>query len=130
MLDGIDDLAHRQHDAAQFDEILAQPVGLALQIAALGGPLLEQFVLEVFDLVVEFLHGFEVAVDDDVEQAVHQGADAVLLAAEFVEALRDGVDVEFGGGQSHGDQPRGSTNPEMRWIDSLEPSSSGASETA
>ncbi len=39
------------------------------------------------DAVVERLHRLEVAVDDDVEQAVHQRADAVLLAAELVEAL-------------------------------------------
>ena len=31
MLEGVDDLAHRQHHATQFDEILAQPEGPSLQ---------------------------------------------------------------------------------------------------
>ena len=37
--------------------------------------------------VVEALHRLEVAVDHDVEQSVHERADAVLLAAQFVETL-------------------------------------------
>ena len=46
----------------------------------------EQVVLDRLHGVVEALHRGEVAVDHDVEQAVDERADAVLLAAEFVEA--------------------------------------------
>ena len=64
----------------------------------------EQVVLERLDAVVERLHRVEVTVDDDVEQAVHQRADAVLLAAELVEPLGHLVDVELRR-QPHRDQP-------------------------
>jgi predicted methyltransferase MtxX (methanogen marker protein 4) len=70
-------------------------------------------------LVLERLHGLEVPVDDHVEKAVHERADAVLLAAEFVEALRYRVDVEL---RRHRTviSPRGTTNPEMRCTDNVE----------
>ena len=41
------------------------------------GPVVEQQVLELLDLVVERLHGLEVPVDHQVQQPVEQRADAV-----------------------------------------------------
>ena len=86
VLNRADDLPHRQHHPAQLDQILAQPKGLALQ-ASPRVVVREEVVLDRLDAVVEGLHRLEVAVDDDVEQAVHQRADAVLLSAELVEPL-------------------------------------------
>ncbi len=108
MLDGADHLAHGQHHAAQFDQVLAQLEGAPLQAAtwtAVG----EQLVLEPFDGIVERLDGLEVPVDHDIEQRVDQRADAVPLPAEVVEAARHLADVELGGltvvaRQSDGDQ--------------------------
>ena len=59
------------------------------------GLFVEQVVLDRLDAVVERLDGLEVSVDDDVEQPVHQRADTVLLAAQLIETLRYGIDVEL-----------------------------------
>ena len=81
--DGVDDLAHRQDDATQFDEIFADLVRGALNIGA-GGLLVEQAVLEILHRVIEDLHGIEMSVDDGVEQAVHERTDAVLEQVRVV----------------------------------------------
>jgi len=92
MLNGVDDLPHRQHHPSQLDEILTQTERLALQ--ALLHIVLEQVVFEGLDAFVELLHRLEMPVDNDVEQAVHQRPHAVFLAAQLVEPLRHRVDVE------------------------------------
>ena len=73
----VDDVAHGQHDPAQLDELLAQPVGAHLHRVGLAA-LVEEQVLEALDGVVELLDRVEVAVDDGVEQAVHERPDAEL----------------------------------------------------
>ena len=72
----VDDLTHRQDDAAQRDEILADRVRRADELAA-GAPLREQRLLEAFESVVERLDCVEMAVDDVVEQPVHERAAAL-----------------------------------------------------
>ena len=76
----VDDVAHRQHDPAQLDELLAHPVGAHLH-GVRAAALVEEQVLEALDRVVELLDRLEVPVDDGVEQAVHERADAELRAA-------------------------------------------------
>ena len=74
---GVDDLAHRQHDPAQL-----RPGSCAARSCAAGrrvscGRSSNSRSSSCSICVVEGLHGVEVAVDDEVEQAVQQGADAV-----------------------------------------------------
>jgi hypothetical protein len=49
----VHDLAHRQHDPTQMDQALAQLEAAALHIVIPRVPVVEQQVLELFDLVVE-----------------------------------------------------------------------------
>ena len=84
MLDHRDHLAHRQHDAAQRDQVFAQLKCPALQVCP-GRPV-EQVVLQTLDAVIESLDRVEVTVDDHIEQPVHERADPVLLTAELVES--------------------------------------------
>ena len=71
----VDDVAHRQHDTSQLDELLAQPVGAHLD-RVVRARLVEEQVLEVLDRVVELLDRLEVPVDHGVEQPVHERSDA------------------------------------------------------
>jgi len=72
----VHDLAHREHDATEIDQVATDPVGLTLQLVR-RGVLVEEPVLEALHLIVEDLHGLEVAVVDDVQQSVHERADPV-----------------------------------------------------
>src|SRR5262249_30238044 len=95
MLKGVDDFPHRQRYASQVDEVSAQLECPALK-ASLGRPVVEQFVLDRFNAVVERLHGCEMTVDHNVEQPVYQCTDAVLLAADLLPSPCDLSDVEVG----------------------------------
>ena len=98
-----DHLTHRQDDATELHQRLAPVERGPLHLVAQRS-LVEQRVLEVLELVVHDLHRVEMAVDDDVEQPVHQGQDAVLeQRAVLMPAGDDRVHVELAG-VADGDQ--------------------------
>ena len=83
---GVDDFAHRQHNAPQLHQILAGSDRPADEGLA-GRPVREEFVLKVLDLIVkDCLNGREVPVDDFVERLPVKGGrrhptDGVVLQA-------------------------------------------------
>src|SRR6266540_4996842 len=74
---GVEDLPHGQHHAAQYNEVLAQLERAPLDGLDLCAAFVEQQVLKFLDALVELLYGGEVAVDEVVEQSVEQEPDAV-----------------------------------------------------
>ena len=70
-------------------------VGAVLELLGVGGGGGEQVALQLLDGVVELLDGLEVAVDDDVEQAVDEGRGAQAQEpAVVVPPAHDGLHVE------------------------------------
>jgi hypothetical protein len=70
-LNRIDDLTHGQDDPTHLHKLLAHPIGPLLDLAG-HGLLVEQAILKRLDRVVHELDGLEVAIHDDVEQAMKQ----------------------------------------------------------
>jgi len=94
--DGRHDLAHRHHGPPQVHQRSPQPIDPALQIPA-ARCLLEYFVLQILDDIVEVLGDLEIAVDDVVEHAMDQhrrpmGRQVAVLAP----AIDDLVEAEIG----------------------------------
>ena len=94
----VDDLPHRQDHVAQGDELGAHVVGGALELRGVGVRR-EQVVLQALDGVVQILHGLEVAVDDEVQEDVHQSRRTQPQELRVgVDALRERAGVDALGG--------------------------------
>jgi hypothetical protein len=70
-LDCVDHLAHRQDDPAHLHQLLTHAVGPLLDLAG-HCVVVKETVLKVLDRVVHQLDCLEMAVHDDVQQAVKQ----------------------------------------------------------
>ena len=92
----VNDLAHRQHEASQQDQIASQVERLSLHLAHPVAAVVEQIVLERLDALVEILHRLELPVDDVVEETVEQEAGALLdQVGCCIPALHDLIHVEL-----------------------------------
>jgi hypothetical protein len=91
--DGVDDLAHRQHDPTQEHEALARLEAAPLHLDT--GGIGEQLILQVLDLTVEGLHRGEVSVDDVVEQSVQKEGDTMAgEVSAVVPSIDQAVHIE------------------------------------
>ena len=91
---GVHDLTHGEHDPAEEHQALAQFEAAPLDVETLRDSG-EQLVFQRLDGLVHALDRFEMAVNDVVQQAVQQEADAELgQVGAAVPAFDDGADVQ------------------------------------